>query len=442
MKKKFKQILIFLFIYILCFLYSFFISTLYNDEIWNYGFSYNIASGLVPYRDFNMIVTPLYNFCASMFIKVFGSYLWSLHLFNSIVLASIIYISYRKLGSKCLILIPFVFLNCYPGYNIFSVLIILIIINLLDKDFKYKDYVLGLLVGIMFLTKQTIGICLFIPLMYYSKDKLKALIGMGSPIIIFLIYLIWNSALYEFIDYCFLGIFDFGESNSVWLFLPVEVIICLIILYKLVKSHFKNKELFYLLMYQIVTFPIFDDYHFMIGFIPVLYYVLLVSKIERYKIKYYVVIVLSFFVMWNFKMHQFEKINIYGDSNSYLYGRNIPGYVDLEDITNYIDVNRDKYNHIFMFSRNAYYVKMDAKYPIDKYDMINDGNMGYNGSEKYIQEIDDYCKSNSCLFILYKYEFNSEITQTNRKIVDFVIDNYKLKEEVDWFNIYSNEVEY
>ena len=135
-----------------------------------------------------MIVTPLYNFCASMFIKVFGSYLWSLHLFNSIILASIIYISYRKLGSKCLILIPFVCLNCYPGYNIFSVLIILILLNLVSIDFKYKDYIIGILVGIMFLIKQNIGICLFIPLMYYSKDKLKALIGMGSPIRIFLIY--------------------------------------------------------------------------------------------------------------------------------------------------------------------------------------------------------------------------------------------------------------
>ena len=36
------------------------------DEIWNYGFSHNIYSGLVPYRDFNMIITPFYNFLMSL----------------------------------------------------------------------------------------------------------------------------------------------------------------------------------------------------------------------------------------------------------------------------------------------------------------------------------------------------------------------------------------
>ena len=30
-----------------------------NDEIWNYGFSYNLAPGLIPYKDFNIIQAPL-----------------------------------------------------------------------------------------------------------------------------------------------------------------------------------------------------------------------------------------------------------------------------------------------------------------------------------------------------------------------------------------------
>ena len=159
-----REILIFLSLYVICFLYSFFISTVYNDEIWNYGFSYNIASGMIPYKDFGMLQTPLYFMLASVFIKIFGAYLYSFHLFNSLILASIIYILYKKLGEKSLIVIPFVFLNCYPSYNILSLLLVLIIINLVDKDFRYKDKLIGLLVGIVFLTKQNIGICLVIPL--------------------------------------------------------------------------------------------------------------------------------------------------------------------------------------------------------------------------------------------------------------------------------------
>ena len=437
-KKLFKNILIFLLIYILCFLYSFFISTVYNDEIWNYGFSYNIASGLIPYRDFNMVVTPLYSLIGSLFIKVIGGYLFSFHLFNSIILASIIYISYKKLRCKSFILIPFIFLNSYPGYNILSVLIILVIINFIDKEIKYKDYIIGLLVGIMFLTKQHIGICLVVPLIYYSKDKLKGIIGMLSPITLFLVYLIWNNALYEFIDYCFLGLLEFGDSNNILLFLPIEIIICLVILYKLFNSNFKKQKLFYLLMYQIVTVPIFDDYHFMIGFIPVLYYILLVKDIEKYKIKYYIIISLVFFCAWNFKVHQFNDLNFYSDNNSYLYGRNIPSYVNLEDISLYIDNNRDKYSHIYILSKNAYYVKLNVKYTLDKFDLINKGNMGYNGSNTYIEEIGEYCQKNSCMFILYKYEFSGGESQTDKHILEFVKNNYEFKEEVHLFNIYSN----
>lgn len=437
MKKiKLKDILLFLILFILCFLYSFFITTVYNDEIWNYGFSYNIANGLIPYRDFGMLQTPLYFGIASIFIKIFGNYLYSFHLFNSLILSSIIYISYKKLGSKSLILIPFIILNCYPGYNIFSVLIVLVILNLIDKKIKYIDFILGLLVGVMFLTKQNIGLCLLIPLIYYSKNRVKGLIGFLTPVIFFVIYLVFNSALFEFVDYAILGMFDFGESNGIWLFFPIELIVCLVIFYKLVKSKFKNKQLGYLLMYQIVTVPIFDDYHFMIGFIPVMYYLLLVSKFERYKIKYYVIVSLVFFCMWNFKVHQFNKINFYGDSSSYLYGRNVSKYVDLEQITNYINENKEKYDHIYFFSKNSYYVKLNTKYPIDKFDMICNGNMGYNGSSRYMKEVEDYCNSNSCMFILYRYEFDDKITQTNREIVNYVIDNYNQYEQIHWFDIY------
>lgn len=436
-KKIIKGVLLFLGIYLLCFLYSFFIAGFFNDEIWNYGFSYNIASGMVPYKDFNMVVTPLYAILSSFFIRIFGSYLFSIHLFNSLIVSGIIYLIYKKLGVKGLILVPVIFFNCYPGYNIFSVLIISIILNLVDKEFKYKDYVLGLFVGVMFLIKQNLGVCLFIPLLFYSKNKLKALIGLISPIILLIIYLIWNSAFYQFIDYAILGIFDFGESNSIWLFFPVEVIVCLWLVYKLFKSKFKDSQILYILMYQIVTVPIFDDYHFIVGFIPVFYYILSVVDIKHYKIKYFIIISLFISCYWSFMIRGFYGINLYNDKESYLYGRNFPIYVGFDELTNYIKDNSGFYDHIYFFSTHAYFVKLNANYKLDKFDLINNGNMGWNGSKRYISEIGEYCKSNNCMFILYKYEFLGDI-QTNKEIVNFVVDNYNLYEEVYWFDIYIN----
>ena len=32
------------------------------DEIWNFNFARNIANGLLPYKDFNMLQTPLLSF--------------------------------------------------------------------------------------------------------------------------------------------------------------------------------------------------------------------------------------------------------------------------------------------------------------------------------------------------------------------------------------------
>lgn len=62
MKKKHYQLLELLIIFILTLLFNTFCNNLTIDEIWNYGFSYNIATGLIPYKDFNMVITPLYPF--------------------------------------------------------------------------------------------------------------------------------------------------------------------------------------------------------------------------------------------------------------------------------------------------------------------------------------------------------------------------------------------
>lgn len=346
MKRWFRYFILF---FVISFCYSYFFTCVYTDEIWNYGFSYNIANGLVPYRDFNMVITPLYHMLVSIFINIFGHHLYALHIFNSFVVASILLIFVYKLGKKGLLLFSFVFLNIYPGYNIFCVLLILILLNLCDKEFRYKDILMGILVGIFFLIKQNVGFCLFIPMIYYSRNRIKSFISFCIPVFIFLIYLIWNNALYQFIDYCFLGLFEFGDSNSIFLFLPVELVVCATLGYKLLKSKFIKQQLFYLLMYQIITIPIVDDYHFMIGFIPVFYYYLFNRMIVTYKLKYYFLMVLSFCGLWNFSVRGYEVGHLYSDKNSYLNGRNVPSYVEdiVDGISNYIEEKKDDYDYIF-----------------------------------------------------------------------------------------------
>ena len=70
-KDIFKYILIFLFSF---FSMSFFFSFIDGDVLWNYGFSYAISRGEVPYLDFNMIITPIYPMINSLFLKICSKY--------------------------------------------------------------------------------------------------------------------------------------------------------------------------------------------------------------------------------------------------------------------------------------------------------------------------------------------------------------------------------
>ncbi len=47
------------------------------DEIWNYNFARNMANGLIPYKDFNMVTTPLLPFICSLFLNLSGNELFT-----------------------------------------------------------------------------------------------------------------------------------------------------------------------------------------------------------------------------------------------------------------------------------------------------------------------------------------------------------------------------
>ena len=85
MKKYKKDILILIIIFIYVgILVSF--SNADNDLIWNYGFSYNIASNLIVYKDFNMVITPLYPFICGLVMNLLGNNFFIFNLTNIVLL--------------------------------------------------------------------------------------------------------------------------------------------------------------------------------------------------------------------------------------------------------------------------------------------------------------------------------------------------------------------
>ena len=70
MKKRIHNLLLFILIFI-SILSTIILNPLNDlDEIWNYNFARNIANGLVPYKDFNIVVTPLLSIICGIILKI------------------------------------------------------------------------------------------------------------------------------------------------------------------------------------------------------------------------------------------------------------------------------------------------------------------------------------------------------------------------------------
>ena len=285
------------------------------DEIWIYDFAKNMADGLVPYRDFNMVTTPFLPFICSLFLIIFGNELFVMRILAIFLITFIFFISYlilKKLNVNkyyifiCLFLFFLIFRDyiCID-YNFAILAITLFIIYLEIKNYEKNNnyfnssflfyFLIGILCGLCILLKQTTGIfvtiaSLFYPILFvknkidfknYLKITAFKIIGIINPLVLLLIYLIANNALYDFIDYTILGIKTFSNkipySNLtsskeiiIKLFsILIPILILIIGIYLLIK---KNKKLFGFYFYSIasliVIFPISDNIHFLIGITP------------------------------------------------------------------------------------------------------------------------------------------------------------------------------
>ena len=446
MKKKefLKLLLLFAIFFMISFCYGVFFLPLNGDEIWNYGFSYNIAKGLVIYRDFNVMVTPLYFFFSSIFIHLFGNYLISIHLFDCILIGFLAIILYKRLGLyKLLLLYPLIIIYYFPSYNYFSMFLLFVIIYLLDShDNEYYD-VVSFLAGLIFISKQSIGMFLLIPVLFYSKNRLKSLVIYLIPFFVVSFYLFIQGAFFEFINYCFLGMFDFGKSNLEFsIFFWLEGFLCLYLIIQMVKGKFKDKKYLFILMFQVNAYPIFDMNHFVVCLVPVIYCVVKEFNFMRLRFYYRFLLlgcVWSIFVIYVLKLIFSLDYRISLESDKFWYLRNNSGNdISLKKELEIVEKYYSKYEYSFIIGSGSYAIKLYSSIPIGQYDLLADGNLGYYGEERVIREIDSLCGSHSCGFFVEKQEFK-KYSQFSKKIYDYVLSHYKKMWGNEFIFIYDNQ---
>ena len=145
-------------------------------------------------------------------MKLLGQNFIVFNLINTIILSALyfyIYKKYPKTFIPSIVLISFIL---RPSYNFLVLFLLLILLN----TKKENDYLIGFILGLVTMTKQSFILLTLPSLLYFKKPKkiLKRLIGFLIPVLLFILYLVLTNSFYPFLNYTFLGLFSFSKKNS------------------------------------------------------------------------------------------------------------------------------------------------------------------------------------------------------------------------------------
>ena len=478
------------------------------DEVWNYTTANAFAMGLIPYKQVSMITTPLLPMINSVFFKVVFNGIMTYRVVMGIVFALIvlfIYLIIKELSNKkllsyiCAFFIGTLLIKKFLlDYNYLFLLISLVIAFLEIRDIKKNEnfnfnhnLCVGVLTGLAFFTKQTIGLLLIFVMVFevfiYMKksgfnlkfDKFIKLIGirilgMMVPIIIFLIYLGITGAFNDFINYAIKGVREFSnnvpyyrlfDSNDkvVLIISRLFIIVYIPLFITFILESIKNKKLkdelinIYVLAFCsipviAIIYPISDDFHLMVAsffaLIIIAYLLILVLKkidsfikIDVFYKKLLLIGILVVIVLISFKNVIIER-NINVKENVLVPFKHYEGIYVPEYLSKRISDVTDKVQSYSNSGRESIIVDAEAAiYDIvlnrykKNYDMLLIGNIGENGVEKIINEIKD--SHNVYYFVKNpQYALNWQLPED---IVDYIRNNLKYHETVSVFDVYYKD---
>ncbi len=440
-KDYLKYILIFVFSF---FAMSFFFSVIDGDVLWNYGFSYALSKGEIPYVDFNMIITPFYPFFNSIFFRIFSHNIVVFYIVNSFLITYMFSILFKMYDYKAWFLFLFLFFPVpaviFPSYNLLLIFLTVFLLYL-EKERK-SDYSIGFILGIAILTKQTVGVFLCLPSLYYlfvdKKKVLKRVVACFVPCFIFLMYLIYNNAWFNFLDLCLFGMFDFTEKNGniFNVFFALTLIMIIYLIFHIRKNPHDIKN-YYILFFSVNTLPLFDLNHFLFFF-----FIFLLSLIDKLKFNkkelyvcesvfvfVYIILFLNFSTGFNVSYpnhyRNFETRFMYNSNGEFLIR---------DRLNDFIQKNKD--NKIIILSSEAYFYKITNEMEITFFDLINKGNNGFNGTNKMINKLNQ--EKDALIIISYdEFEINHKRQQIDKEIIKYVIDNGNLIQKFDCFRVYK-----
>lgn len=296
------------------------------DELWNFTFGNNMAMGLVPYRDFNLLQTPLFAMVHGLFLTVFGRELLVTRMLGAVLFTGICYLLYLfakrlQVRGGFLLLLPMAFLFSFD-YNVFyeyscSILAVQLLCMYRDCQVLWKgisceryvslryQFVTGLFAGAGIMCKQTFGgfvalaaWCSVLLIGRYYRQPVKTVLkalcarlaGSSVPCFFVLFYLLGTGSWDDFIDMSLKGISTFSSRLMLWEYMAEDpeymatgLVFLLVILLGVVYTIRYRKEdrgrfgcivLLYSALGCINLYPLCNSYHILTCLFPFLVLVL------------------------------------------------------------------------------------------------------------------------------------------------------------------------
>lgn len=283
------------------------------------------------------------------------------------------------------------------------------------------------------------------------------------PICAIMIYILANSAWNDFIDYCVLGISTFTNKIPYWSLLrrgnlaikTLAILFPLTVIFMLfVTGITKNKKMTIMTAYSVagmpVMFPITDNIHFLIGYIPfwIAFVYILHVLIRRLKYGYKdkkwmrytrdflkCTIVLTTFILLVIatkeNIEYLQKANQYKDFEEYNYIRTNTSLVSkIKNVDEYIE-NSEK--NVYILDAEAAIYRIPTKTYYKDYDMFLEGNLGSKGEQGQIEKL----RQDQNKIILIKNDNVVRNWQNPELVREEIKINYTKIGEIEYFDIYE-----
>ena len=454
-----------------------------SDELWNFQNVYKMYNGFKIYEEINVIITPLFFWCTEILFSILGANLFVFRICHSFLMGILFLYTYKilkklkipKVLSILIILLMaaqefFLIIRTSFNYNNMALLFFIMgVYYLLNEKTRPKKYIQAIITILIILTKQNMGIYYLIGnILYLSiqsktikekiKDNIKYLAIVLLGMAFFLIYLILNHNLYNFINYALGGLGEFANENlnfdisSIIFLFGISITNTCVNIKLLQKNVFSTKQKenikilwVFSLMLSFICYPIFNMAHIVMGtyltIINIIYVIFTLFEDFKYKMQKVIKIITAGAILCSviFSIYNLYKWTNIMTSHTYPYtwdhsffggviGKN--DYEKNEKVIAYIEENN---KDVIVFSNRAALYMIPLKRNNGDFDLPFKGNLGIKGEDGLIEKIEE---KENVQYLIFKEE-NESIYQETTKVKDYIKNNKNYVGEIEGFEIYE-----